>query len=278
MPRILSSDAVAQYRRDGYHFPIPVIGADGAADLRARLEAVEAAQGGAMEPAQRNKSHLLFKWLDDLMRDRRVLDPIEDLIGPDILCWNTILWIKEAHAPAFVSWHQDIRYWGLAGGEVVTAWLALSPATPESGCMRVLPGSHQGPLMAHEDRYGEANMLTRGQEISDAIDEADTVLMPLAPGEMSVHDVRLAHASSDNRSDDRRIGISLHYMPTSARQSLGDWDSAALVRGTDAHGNFAHTPRPAADFDAPAVAFHQRASAAVRDILYRDAEVNTGKL
>jgi hypothetical protein len=278
MPKALPQDAIERYRQDGYYFPHPVLSGAEAAGLRAGIEAFEATQGGALEPAQRSKSHLLFKWLDDLIRDPRVLDPVEDLIGPDILCWNTLFWIKEPQSPSFVSWHQDIHYWGLEGGEVVTAWLALSPATPESGCMRVLPGSHIGEIMAHEDRYHARNMLTRGQEISDAIDETKAVPMPLQPGEMSVHDVRLAHASGPNRSEDRRIGVSLHFMPTRTRQSLGDWDSAALVRGSDDYGNFHHTPVFASDFDGAAVAFHDRATRAVREILYRDARQATGKL
>ena len=126
MPKALPQDAVERYRRDGYYFPLPVLPGAEAAGLRAEIEAFEATQGGALEPAQRNKSHLLFKWLDDLIRDPRVLDPVEDLIGPDILCWNTLFWIKEPQSPSFVSWHQDIHYWGLEGGEVVTAWLGRS--------------------------------------------------------------------------------------------------------------------------------------------------------
>ncbi len=278
MPKVLSDEAVAHYRRQGYHTPLRALPADEAADLRARLESFEASQGGALRPEQRNKTHLLLKWLDDLIRDPRLLDPVEDLLGPDILCWNTLLWIKEAASPSFVSWHQDIRYWGLAGGEVVTAWLALSPATVESGCMRVMPGTHLGPVMAHEDRYDAANMLTRGQEISDPIDESKAVSMPLAPGEMSMHDVRLAHASGPNESADRRIGVSIHYMPTRARQSAAAWDSAALVRGVDEYGHFEHTPAPSRDLDADAVAFHERASRAVREILYQGAEHETGRL
>ena len=111
-----------------------------------------------------------------------------------------------------------------------------------------------------------------------AIDETKAVPMPLQPGEMSVHDVGLAHASGPNRSEDRRIGVSLHFMPTRTRQSLGDWDSAALVRGSDDYGNFHHTPVFASDFDGAAVAFHDRATRAVREILYRDARQATGKL
>ena len=141
-----------------------------------------------------------------------------------------------------------------------------------------MPGTHIGETLSHEDCYHEDNMLTRGQEIVAGLDEAKAVHMPLATGEMSLHNYSLAHASGPNESEDRRIGVSLHFMPTAAGQIVGDWDSAALVRGVDAFGNFEPTPSPASDFDPAAVAFHEKASNALRDILYRDAAHNTNRL
>ena len=274
----MSPAQIEQFRRDGYAFPFRVMDSTEASGLRRRLEAVEAQNGSRLGPAQRNKSHLLFKWLDDLIRDPRVLDPIEQLIGPDILCWNTIFWIKDAGSKSFVSWHQDTRYWGLSSDKVVSAWLALSPASLKAGCMRVMPGTHAGKVLAHEDAYHQDNMLTRGQQIIEGIDEAKAVFMPLETGQMSLHDYRLAHASGANGSDDRRIGVSMHFMPPETRQLIGEWDSAALVRGRDAYGHFERTPIPAHDFDETAAAFHARAARAVRDVLYADAEIKTGKL
>ena len=122
--------------------------------------------------------------------------------------------------------------------------------------MHVLPGSHKGDLLPHNDEYQQDNLLTRGQEIAVKVDESRTVAMPLEPGEISLHNVRLAHASGPNRSIDRRIGISLHYMPTHTKQTVGEWDTAALVRGEDRFGHFTITPRPAKDFDPSAVLFH----------------------
>ena len=275
---LLSDQQVETFWREGYHFPVPVLDAGEVAGYRGQLEAVEAPRGGRLGSGERNKSHLLFKWLDDLIRDPRILDPIEQLIGPDILCWNTIFWIKEAGAPSFVSWHQDNRYWGLSSDKVISAWLALSEASIEAGCMRVMPGSHRGDVLAHADVYDADNMLTRGQEITEGIDERAAVLMPLKAGEMSLHSYRLAHASGPNASADRRIGISMHFMPPETSQTVGSWDSAALVRGRDPYGNFEHTPVPAGDFDAEAVTFHERASKAVSDVLYHGAAVNTAKL
>ncbi|PIW26732.1 MAG: phytanoyl-CoA dioxygenase [Rhodospirillales bacterium CG15_BIG_FIL_POST_REV_8_21_14_020_66_15] len=278
MLKALTTEALRQFREEGYYSPVDVLPPEEARGLRDRIEAFEADQGAPVNGLQRNKSHLLFKWLDDLIRDDRIVDMMEDILGPDILCWNTLFWTKEPGSGQYVSWHQDSNYWGLAGGEVVTAWLALSEASEEAGCMRVMPGTHLGPPLKHEDLYHADNMLTRGQEITQGIDEAKAVLMPLRPGQMSLHNIRLAHASGPNMSADRRVGISLHYMPAKAMQSVGQWDSAALVRGEDRFGHFEHTPRVTADMDPDAVAFHVRAAEAVRQVLYHGAEQMTGKL
>ncbi len=272
MPKVLTEDAIGQYHREGYCFPVRILDDEQVAANRRRLEDFEARQGKPVEGAQRSKSHLLFKWVDDLMRDSTLLDAVEDLIGRDILCWNTIFWIKEAGSQSFVSWHQDLRYWGLDTNDLVSVWLALSPATLESGCMHVLPDSHKGDLLPHNDEYQQDNLLTRGQEIAVKVDETKTVAMPLEPGEISLHNVRLAHASGPNCSNDRRIGISLHYMPTHTKQTVGEWDTAALVRGEDRFGHFTITPRPAKDFDPSAVLFHEKATDATRKILYKDAQ------
>ena len=272
MPKILTELAIARYKQDGYFFPLLILDENQVAANRAHLEAFEASLGEPIGGALRNKSHLLFKWIDDLMRHETVLDAVEDLIGHDLLCWNTLFWVKEAGSDSFVSWHQDLRYWGLDTSDLVTVWLALSPATLESGCMRVLPRSHVGELLPHEDGYQADNMLTRGQEISVEVDESLAVDMPLRPGEASLHNGRLAHASGPNRSADRRIGLSLHYAPASTKQVVGDWDSAALVRGEDRFGHFAPTPRITRDFEPAAVEFHQRATTAVRDVLFAGAK------
>ncbi|MGH8597102.1 MAG: phytanoyl-CoA dioxygenase family protein [Gammaproteobacteria bacterium] len=272
MAKILSVAARSQYQRDGYYFPLDVLSPAEVTERRTRLEGFERAQGHPIVGPQRSKSHVLFTWVDELIRHPRILDAVEDLIGPDILCWNTVWWIKEPMSDTYVSWHQDLRYVGLDCNEFVTAWLALSPATVESGCMRILPGSHQDEIMPHHDKYNEDNLLTRGQEISVPVDESRAVAMELAPGQISLHNVRLAHASTPNRSHDRRIGLSMHYIPPSARQLSVDWDSASLVRGEDRFHHFTPTPRPVRDLDPDAVRFHEQATDAFRAIVFKDAE------
>jgi non-haem Fe2+, alpha-ketoglutarate-dependent halogenase len=270
MPCKLTEAQIAHYRRDGFCFPVPVFSAAEVIDLRQQLETFETRQGHELQGTQRLKTNLLLPWVDRCIRDPRILDPVEDIIGPNILCWSVQFWIKEPKTIDYVSWHQDHQYWGLDSTEIVTAWVALSPATVESGCMRMQPGSHTA-RMPHRDLFEKTNMLSRGQTITEGIDEARAVPIMLKPGEMSLHHVRIAHASTPNRSADRRIGISIRYMPPHTRQQLAAWDSAALVRGEDQYGHFVHEPRPGRDFDPPCVAFHEKTVANLLSFLYKDA-------
>ena len=278
MLKCLSKEAVAQFSNEGYFFPVPLLSRAEVSEIRGQLEAFEAEQGQPLEGGQRSHAHLLFPWLDSLVRYPKILDVVEDLVGPDILCWGSIFWTKEARSASFVSWHQDITYWGLTDGDVVNVWVALSPANEISGCMSVLPGSHLQPPLPHDDRYHEDNMLTRGQEIVVDVDSSKTVQMPLQSGEMSLHDIRIAHGSGPNRSDERRIGFSVQYIPTCVRQAKSNEDYAALVRGEDHYGHFTLTTPPVHTMDANAVAIHERASAATREILYQGAEQKTARL
>jgi non-heme Fe2+,alpha-ketoglutarate-dependent halogenase len=270
MPCKLAEAHVAQYRRDGFCFPVPVFSPEEVIDLRKQLETFETRQGQVLQGTQRLKTSLLLTGVDRVIRAPQILDPVEDLIGPNILCWGVHFWIKEPQTIDYVSWHQDHQYWGLDSAEIVTAWVALSPATIESGCMRMQPGSHTAQL-PHQDLFDRTNMLSRGQTITEGIDEAGAVNILLNPGEMSLHNVRIAHASAPNRSADRRIGIAIRYMPPQTRQQLAAWDSAALVRGEDRYGHFVHEPRPGRDFDPPCVAFHEKTVSNLLSFLYKDA-------
>jgi non-haem Fe2+, alpha-ketoglutarate-dependent halogenase len=265
----LSQAQIRQYHERGYLSPIRVLSSERAAACRQKLEAAEAANGGPFQGAMKQKPHLLFTWLDDLVRDDAVLDAVEGVIGPNILCWASGFFTKEAHDPSYVSWHQDLTYWGLEPADIVTAWIALSPSTPESGCMRVVPGSHKRDVMPHTETFAAQNLLSRGQEIEVEVDEADAADVVLQPGEMSLHHVKLIHGSKANRADDRRIGFAIRYVPTYVRQTAGAEDSALLVRGVDTYHHFLEETPPVADLDDAALAHHAAVTARAARILMR---------
>jgi non-heme Fe2+,alpha-ketoglutarate-dependent halogenase len=274
MPKLLLPTQIAQYETGGFISPIRVMDEAAANEIRARLEEYEQRSGGPLRGDLRHKAHLLFPWLADLVRQARILDAVEDLYGPDLLCWTTNFFIKEARNPAFVSWHQDSTYWGLSAPDVVTAWVALSPSNLANGAMAVLPGSHTRDQIPHRDTFDKHNLLTRGQEVAVEIDSKQAVPLVLNPGEMSLHHVRLVHGSPANPSADRRIGFAIRYIPTRVYQLVGE-DSATLVRGTDRFERFEHEPRPTAELDPAAVALHKRITERQAQILYRGTKVDS---
>ena len=277
MAETLGPEAVETYQRDGALHPVRAMPADEAAALRQKLEAAEAAAGGKLEGGLKFKPHLLYPWLHDLVCDPRITGPVSKVLGDDVLCWASNFFTKEANDPAYVSWHQDSTYWGLSGPDVCTAWIALSPSTVASGCMRVVPGTHAEQI-GHTDTHAEGNMLSRGQVVQAEVDDDAAVDVLLEPGEMSLHHVRLIHGSRANTSNDRRIGYAIRYAAPHLHQLYSDEDSATLVRGEDRYQHFAPEPRPASDLDPAALDRHRHLLEVHTKILYRGTHGSLGTI
>ena len=272
MPSVLTQSQIDRYWRDGCVFPIRVMSETDALELRNRLEDFEAKTGRPLGGDLRHKSHLLFSWLGDLVRETRIVEAVADLHGPDLLCWTTNFFIKEANNPAFVSWHQDSTYWGLSSPDVVTAWIAFTPSNQANGAMEFIPGTHTMDQIPHRDTFAMNNLLTRGQEVAVDVDSSQATVIELQPGEMSLHHVRLVHGSPANPTNDRRIGFAIRYIPTCVQQVSGE-DSATLVRGVDRHHHFEMEPRPTQDMDPVFVALHKTITERNARILYLGTDV-----
>ena len=263
----------ASYARDGYYFPIRVMSEAEAAGHRAELERAEAIAAGRPDGQRwfKDASNLVMGFVDRISRDPAVTDPVAAVLGEDVLVFSASFFVKEPRTTSYVSWHQDLHYWGLEGDDEVTAWIALSPATPESGCMRFVPGSHRESV-DHRDTFHADNLLTRGQEIAVEVDEADAVDVVLRPGEMSLHHGRVFHASNPNRSDDRRIGLAIRYVPTSMRPMAGARFAAVLARGQDRHGHFDLVEGAKGLLDEADIARHAEISERRRRVLMRGTD------
>ena len=268
---MLTSEQVEAFHRDGFLSPIDVMSEDEAAEIRAELEAAEAKWPEQMVGQGRNNAHLTLMCLDRVVHDPRIVDVAQSIVGPDIMVNATVLFIKEAHDPGFVSWHQDGKYMGLEPMTGVTAWLALSPSNTISGCMRMIPGSHQDGMRDHDDTFGDDNILTRGQQIH-GLDESKAVDLVLRPGQMSLHNRQVAHASMPNRSADRRIGFAIQsYLSPDVRQVLGR-SLVQHVRGEIPPGHHEIVPRPSGDMTPAAIAARDEMNQVYADILYHGAE------
>jgi non-heme Fe2+,alpha-ketoglutarate-dependent halogenase len=253
----LSPEQVRSFRENGYLAPVPVLSPAEVSAERANLDALFRKTNGLADPSARYKPHLYAKWVSDLVRNSRILDAVEDLLGPDLLVWRSIFFFKKARSAGFVDWHQDSRYWRLDSEDVVTAWIALTESTVENGCLRVVPGSHRRPEVPHAIRFSKDNVLVRGQSAAAEVPEDQVRCLELRPGEMSLHHVGMLHGSRANTSDSDRVGLAIRFLSPNVRRA-GWRQSATLVRGKDRFGNFTLEPEPRFEGDPVALAWHRR--------------------
>ena len=258
MPKELTANEIEAFWETGLLFPKRILSKTEAATLLGELELYESKSGGPVNGKWRYKSHLVFPWINDLMRRPKILDLVENFLGPDIMIWSSHLYPKEPGDGRYISWHQDSAHWGLDSNKILTVWIALTEANNANGCMRMLPGSHTQGIVSHHDTWDPNNILTRGQTIKSEIDEERAIWVTLQQGEASFHHVNMWHASKPNETERRRVGLALRYITPEARQERVETDFATLVRGKDHFGHFLPEARPSATMHTDAVAEHQR--------------------
>ena len=272
MPRVLTKLQIEQYHDQGFICPIRVISEQEALSIKDELEQVEKEFPEEINSESRNNLHLSFAFLDALAHNKIIVDAIEDLIGPDISLWASVMFIKEPSSKQYVSWHQDATYMGLDSLDFPTPWIALSPSNIETGCMTMIAGSHKTKIQNHKDTFAENNILTRGQVIQD-VDESKAVDLILQPGEMSIHHGAVIHGSQPNNSNQRRIGFSLQsYMPNNVKQIVGRnlWTHVRGQKRQDDDGMLLDRPR--FNMDPNTVAQRKIANENLSEILYKGAK------
>ncbi len=269
MPERLTESEVAKFHSEGFHGPVRVMSVAEARAYRDRLECFEDRWPESVHMLDQGAS-LLCPWIDEMTRLPAITGAISDVLGPDLLCWGVSLRAKAPRSSTFAGWHQDTAYCDIKP-IVVIGLVALSDCPEASGPVRVIPGTHSGPLLPHEEHFGTASLLTREQEISSGFDEARAVSLPMAAGEMVFFNNAICHGSRPNRSDDRRILMLIEYVPTRAFQHAPR-ESAMLVRGRDDYGNFDTDPRPDAEMSEAAKAAWRRKVEIQASVLYRGAK------
>ncbi|MFT5087901.1 MAG: phytanoyl-CoA hydroxylase [Candidatus Latescibacterota bacterium] len=187
--------------------------------------------GTPTEVYQIRCAHLLHKRFGDLIRDPRLLDRVESIIGPVlrlILCQGLY---KPSHTGGEIAWHQDDYYFRVGkDNAVVSCWMAFDDATIDNGCMWVLPGAH--------DRLREHERLESGYAMTD-IDEARAVPIELKAGQIMLHHGAMPHRTLTNTTNGERRALAIHYMDATA-PLLGDSreneppENTPIVRGTAA--------------------------------------------
>ena len=238
MGKYIEDDQIRHYHDKGFLCPINVLTRDEIQTCNSEIEAFEKASGQPIDFPYKSRCHQIFSWADALVHHPKILDAVEDVIGPDILCYHATLWIKPPQSNSFVRWHQDGTYFFLEPAVHVTAWVALTIADDDAGCMQVIPGSHKNEFLEHNDDSNPDNLIPRGQGLAINVNTEHAVSMPLQAGQMSLHHTKLFHASFNNKRDTRRIGFGISYIPTSTKDIGKTKAHALLVRGKDNYNNF----------------------------------------
>jgi len=234
---ILADEQIASYEELGFLDSIPILSAAEAREFRVEVEETCAALGGRV--TRLDGPHLYFRWAWELGTHPRVLDCMEQLIGPNIMLKSTRLFYKFGESDSFVGWHQDGLTERVADAYVPAIWLGLTAATVENGCLRVVPRSHRLGLVPHTDLPNPDNLTTQGATAQVPINAPHDVVMKA--GEMSLHHPLMLHASNPNRSPEARIGFSATYSTPALESSR---TAIAWVRGDGPRDRFRVTDKP----------------------------------
>ena len=210
MYKRLTPEQRHQLEMQGACSPIKFLKTEEVNYYRQAFEAMEKRVGKQLEYVGR--THLYLRWSYELATHPVLLDIVEDVLGPDILIWASLILVKQPRTKSFVNWHQD-RYHNERSSQskILSAWIALSDSTPENGCMRIIPNSHKYQKLTTDPDLSEHNMLLNASKISEKVDESQAQNLCLQSGELSLHHDCVIHGSHPNCSDTRRIGFIVRF-------------------------------------------------------------------
>lgn len=245
-PKSLTQEQIEHYNQHGYIKPLDVYNELEAVRNRAYfdwiLASIAAMQDGR-DPYSVNGYQNRCHTLRQITQDSRILDYVEDLIGPNIICWGTHFFCKMPGDPKIVPWHQDASYWPFSPSRTVTVWLAIDDASEENAAMKFIPGTHNKGHLKWSETKSAAVL---NQEIDDIESYGKPVYDELKAGQISLHADMLAHGSDANTSNRRRCGLTIRYCPPIVQALEGSgWNAQSYIaRGTDPTSHWAQNPEP----------------------------------
>ena len=253
---MLTQEQIAFYGREGYLILEGRIPADQLAACRAEvLRLCEEARGlttsneridledshsPEVPRVRRIKlPHRLSPVFEELMRSEAILEPVRDLIGPDLRLHTSKLNIKAAGFGAAVEWHQDWAFYPHTHDDLLAVGVMLEDVGPDNAPLLVFPGSHRGPVHDHH----AAGVFCGAIDLAASdLDPRAAVALTAPAGSISLHHVRLVHGSDVNRSDRPRPLLLYEITAADAYpiqggmsrlESLEEYDSRLLCgRGT----------------------------------------------
>ncbi len=212
-PKSLSVEQISFYNKNGYLKPLRIF--SDAEVIKNRdyfdhlLNLLNGKHKGDLAYAI-NGYHVHCGEIWDIVTDSRILDYVEDLIGPDIIAWGTHYFCKLPQDKKVVPWHQDASYWPISPSRTVTVWLAIDDADPDNAAMQFIPGTHK---LGHFNWEKTDKPAVLEQEITNVTRYGKPVFNNLKAGEISLYADMMVHGSTSNDSMRRRCGLTIRYCP-----------------------------------------------------------------
>ncbi len=225
----------------------------------------------------------------------RIVQVLTHLIGPNVKCMQSMLFIKSAGQPG-QAWHQDEAFIPTRDRSLVAAWMALEDATPANGCLWVIPGSHRPgiiyPTREHDDERYDCAV----EAFAFPYTDDDGVVVPVKAGSVVFFNGYLLHRSLPNRAPDGfRRALVNHYMsaesllpwggfPAGTAIGMADFRDIVMVAGQDPYqykgieeSRFTHVrPDKEGGCQWPSQEDHEAAAAASMDMGAKSPEPAMG--
>jgi len=238
----LTSAQVEHFNERGFVPRLPLFDPDEAADFRHYMdwlidEVVSA--DDRRNSYSINNYHQFCQRLHDLVTNPSLVAYVQDILGPELVCWSTHAFCKLPNDGMDIPLHQDAVYWPFTPTRSVTAWLAIDDVDEENSAMRFAPGSHLNGPMAH-DIVPLDGTVVLNRRVVDHKRFTDTYRNDLGAGQVSLHTDLLLHGSPPNTSNRRRCGITVRYLAAEVRAVAGseDWIKAAVHVGAGDPGGY----------------------------------------
>lgn len=246
----LSEEELESFRKNGYIGPFDLYGEDEIKEEYKKLRAQMFDREHAVYDVEHTSllagydRHLDINFFSQHIMKRQILDKLEEILGPDLLCWRSELFPKYPGDEG-TDWHQADTFAHASGspqiqwpssefGGAVTVWTAVTEASEETGCLRFIPGTQEE--MAYDETkemsYNpddvnnlEKDGMKRGffgydyrnlQKDPDFTpDESAAVSIQMRPGQFVIFWSTLMHSSFPNSSKNKtRLGFTARYVPT----------------------------------------------------------------
>ena len=245
-PKKLTKEQIKKYNEVGYVFPLDVYSPNEIETNRSYFDKLLVmAHEHGLGDWDVNAWHTTCQGLYDLITDDRILDYVEDIIGPNIVCTMSAYFSKAPGDKKSVYWHQDAQFWPLTPSKVVTVWIAIDDVDVENGAMKLFPTTHHLGIVPFEWVTDEEDGVLNQHVHNPEEKYGEPISVELKAGQISLHTDMLLHGSMPNPSNRRRCGLTLRYHPVEVR---GNEDLrtkyAILARGHDPEGYWVHHPRP----------------------------------